>query len=151
MSVSKSLAEILFRWRHQKHNLRKSMSAQKSFAETPTGRSLAWLADAPLFIDGAQVAALYNAVVKPEYKEATVKVSLKNLKSLELTGEGGAEAQIGAASWLKTIFPFLDVSAKVSGKASAAGGFGKEEGTEVELHSIDTPQRQLVQLALHYM
>src|SRR5437867_13086965 len=103
MSGLKSLAESMFRWRHREHDLQKRTGAQKAFAETPIGRSLAWLADAPLFIDGTQVAALYNAVVKPEYKEATVKVSLKNLKSLELTGEGGAEAQIGAASWLKTI------------------------------------------------
>jgi hypothetical protein len=121
MSGLKSLAESMFRWRHREHDLQKRTGAQKAFAETPIGRSLAWLADAPLFIDGTQVAALYNAVVKPEYKEATVKVSLKNLKSLELTGEGGAEAQIGAASWLKTIFPFPRCQRKSIWKSECRG------------------------------
>jgi hypothetical protein len=126
------------------------MSQQISFSDSPIGQSLAWLADAPLFIDGPQVTALYNAVVKPEYETETIKVSLKSLKTAELTGEGSVEVEVGVASWLKTIFPFLDASAKAAGKLAATGGFEKEEANEVELHPIDTPQRQLVQLALHY-
>lgn len=127
------------------------MTQANSFAETPAGRSLAWLADAPLFIDGIQIAALYDAVAKPEYETATIKVNLKNIKSFEVTGEAGGEVEVSAASWLKTIFPFLDAKAKIEAKAGATGNFEKEKGSEIELHPIETPQRQLVQLALHYM
>jgi hypothetical protein len=127
------------------------MTGEDKPADVDTVRSLAWLADAPLFIDGQQVAALYDAVVKPEYKEASITLSLKNLKSIELTGKAGAEGEISAAAWLKTIFPFLDAKAKVSAEVGASGELEKEKGTTVELHPIDTPQRQLVQLALHYL
>jgi hypothetical protein len=64
------------------------MSEQLAFGETPEGQSLAWLAAAPMFIDGDQVTALYNAVVKPEYEHGTVTVSLKNLRSGKLEGQG---------------------------------------------------------------
>jgi hypothetical protein len=127
------------------------MNAEKTVVDADTVRSLAWLADAPLFIDGQQVAALYDAVVKPEYKEASVTLSLKNLKSIELTGKAGVEGEISAAAWLKTIFPFLDAKVKASAEAGATAQLEKEKGTTVELHPIDTPQRQLVQLALHYL
>jgi hypothetical protein len=36
------------------------MSEQLTFGETPEGRGLAWLADAPMFINGQQVTALYR-------------------------------------------------------------------------------------------
>jgi hypothetical protein len=76
---------------------------------------------------------------------------LKNLKNIEMTGKVGGEAKISAASWLKTIFPFLDAEAKVSAEAGVTRQNQREKGTTIELHSIDTPQRQLVQLALHYL
>lgn len=129
------------------------MSKQLTFGETPEGRSLAWLADAPMFIDGEQVTALYNAVAKPEYENGTITVSLKNLRSGKVEGEGALETQIGVASWVKvkTIFPFLDANVKGSVKATVGGELGKEEENQVELRPIETPQRQLVQLALHYL
>jgi hypothetical protein len=78
------------------------MSEQPKFCElTPAGRCLAWLADAPMFIDGEQVTALYNAVAKPEYESGTLKISLKKLSSGKIEGEGSVEAELGVASWLK--------------------------------------------------
>jgi hypothetical protein len=100
-----------------------------------------------MFIDGDQVTALYNAVAKPEYENGTITVSLKKLRSGKLEGEGTLEAQIGVASWLKSIFPFLDANLKGSAKAKVAGELGKEEESQFELRPIDTPQRQVVQLA----
>jgi hypothetical protein len=52
---------------------------------------------------------------------------------------------------LKRIFPFLDAKVKGGLKAAVGGERGKEEENEIELHPIETPQRQLVQLALHYL
>jgi hypothetical protein len=49
------------------------------------------------------------------------------------------------------IFPFLDAKVKGGLKAAVGGERGKEEENEIELHPIETPERQLVQLALHYL
>src|SRR5262249_28899686 len=49
------------------------MSTPDNFLETPGGQSLAWLADAPMFIDADQISAIYNAVARPEY--ATEKIT----------------------------------------------------------------------------
>ena len=130
------------------------MSEEKvkdSFLETPGGRSLAWLADAPMFIDGEQVSALYNAVAKPEHETGKITLSLKDKKQFQVEGKVSAEVEAGLAPWLKTIFPFLDAKGKVGGEVKAGGEMDKEKGSEIELLPIDTPQRQLVQLALHYL
>ena len=112
---------------------------------------LGWLADAPLFIDAPKVLAFYDAVVRPETKEKKITLSLKSLESQKTTTEGELGVEVSIAKWITTIFPFLD--AKVEGKlgASTERERGKEEGREVELEPIDSPQRQLVQLALHYV
>jgi len=114
-------------------------------------KNLAWLADAPLFIDQAQISALYDAVVRPEHKEGTTTVTLRNLDGFDFEGKAAGKIEVGLAPWLTKIFPFLE------GKATADIGGGvikkvsREEGSQIELHSIETPQRQLLQLALHYI
>jgi len=122
-----------------------------NFLATPGGRSLAWLADAPLFIDGDQVSALYNAVAKPEHETSKITLSLKNTKQFGLEGEAKVGAELGLAAWLKTVFPFLDAKATAEVGINAKAELEKEKGSEIELRPIDTPQRQLVQLALHYL
>jgi len=112
---------------------------------------LGWLADAPLFIDAPQVLAFYDAVVRPETEQKKITLSLKSLESQKTTTEGELTGEVSIAKWITTIFPFLDAS--VGGKvgASTESERGKEEGREVELQPISSPQRQLVQLALHYI
>jgi len=129
------------------------MSEITSYAETAVRRSLAWLADAPMFIDGAQIAALYDAVLKPEYTGSTIKLKLDESKAMEIGGKAGGEVatKIGFGEFLKAILPSAEVGAKVTAEVTASGKQQKSEGTEIELHPIDTPQRQIVQLALHYM
>lgn len=118
---------------------------------TPEERSLAWLADAPMFIDANQIAGLYNAVVKPEHE--TEKITLNVTKSQEtaLSGNVGVEGEIGVASWLVKLFPFIDAKAKVTGEGGIEHTRGRENSEEIELKPVNTRQRQLVQLALHYV
>jgi hypothetical protein len=112
---------------------------------------LGWLADAPLFIDAPQVLAFYDAVVRPETEQKKITLSLKSLESQKTTTEAELTGEVSIAKWITTIFPFLDAS--VGGKigGSTESERGKEEGREVELQPINSPQRQLVQLALHYI
>ncbi len=122
-----------------------------SFENTPEGRSLAWLADAPMFIDAPQIAGLYNAVVKPEHETEKITLSLKKSRETTLAAKGGVEGELGMSSWLVKIFPFIDAKAKVTGEGGVEQMVGREREEEIELRPVDTPQRQLVQLALHYV
>jgi hypothetical protein len=85
-----------------------------------------------------QVTALYNAVANPEYENGTVTVTLKRLRSGKVEGEGALEAEMGTASWLKRIFPFLDTNVKGSLKTKVGGKRGKnaELGQEYCLFSV---------------
>ncbi len=113
--------------------------------------SLVWLADAPLFIDAHQVAAFYDAIVKPERDQGTITLSTKTLTVHQEGLEVEVGAEVSAASIIKTWFPFLDakVTAKVAG--SSQDQDSNEKAETIEFHPISTPQRQLVQLAFHYV
>jgi len=129
--------------------MRQDMSAQPSPDATPV-LNLAWLADAPMFIDSDQVTALYNAVVKPEYQTDKVSLRLKDSDKFKLGAGLSAGAELGLADWLRTIFPFLGAKANVKAEGTASGERQKDKERSIELSPIDTPQRQLVQLSLHY-
>jgi hypothetical protein len=103
-----------------------------------------------MFIDAEQVTGLYNAVAKPEHQTEKITLNIEKLGSIEGKGKITVEGKVGLAKWIKTIFPFLDAEAKVGVDAEVAGKREKKEGSEIELRPIETPQRQLVQLALHY-
>jgi hypothetical protein len=104
-----------------------------------------------MFIDSDQVGALYNAVLKPEYHTEKISLGLKHALKFELKAGGGAEAKIGFVDWLKTILPFLGAEGKVEVKGEASGEREKEKESTLELSPIDSPQRQWVQLGLHYL
>lgn len=111
---------------------------------------LAWLADAPLFIDAEQVAAFYDAVVRPEAEQKKITLSLRALESEKTTLTGEANATISIAKWVTTIFPFLDATIEGKGAAAFEDQRSKETSRTIEFQPIKSPQRQLVQLAFHY-
>lgn len=98
---------------------------------------LLWLSDSPMFIDADQVAAFYDATIRPEFKEGAVELS----DSLTQATKIGGGLDVGSA------FPWVKASINASGERSRATGIGKK----VTLQPVDTAQRQLVHLALHYM
>jgi hypothetical protein len=114
-------------------------------------QGLSWLADAPLFIDKEQVEAFYDATVRPASKSGAVETTRSVAKTLEGTGEVGAEGTLGfGPGALLKLFPFLTAEAKLSGSASGTAGRTDESTYHAEYLPIDTPQRQLVRLAFHY-
>jgi len=111
---------------------------------------LAWLADAPLFIDGPQIEAFYDAVVRPEYEKKSITLSMSETDTVTTAIEGGVEVEMSASKWVRTVFPFLDANVKAGGKASREHGNATHKAETIELQPISNPHRQLVQLALHY-
>jgi hypothetical protein len=108
--------------------------------------SLAWLADAPLFLDSQQVTAFYDAVVLPETQEGKITLSTKSLESATTTSKDGKTVGLEIGGLLKFF--------SLKGAISTEKGFGSvssgEAGKTIELHPVSTPHRQLLHLALHY-
>jgi hypothetical protein len=110
---------------------------------------LSWLADAPLFIDREQVEAFYDAIARPETKSGSVQTTRTVVNDLQAKLGAGAEATAKFPKLLR-LFPFLDAEAKLSLSGEADAQHTDQSVKHSEYLPIDTPQRQLVRLALHY-
>lgn len=113
--------------------------------------TLAWLADAPLFIDGEQVGAFYDAVVRPEGRRGKTVISLERYEGQKTSIGGSVGAEISVSKLIRTLLPFLDIklTGQATGEYERSGS--NTRGETIELHPIETPQRQILQLALHYL
>ena len=116
--------------------------------QTSKEAALMWLKDAPLFIDTANLARVYDAVVRPVYKEdAPVTIKLTDAIKKELQGKLDGKATAGVAPWIDYI---LKMGVEVSASGQTTSGSTNTEETTITLYPISTPQRQLEQLAIWY-
>jgi hypothetical protein len=73
---------------------------------------LSWLADSPVFIDGQQVGAFYDAVVGPAFRTIELQVTASWAEQLEKSAAGHLNAGLSA------LFPWLKADAGLeAGKA----------------------------------
>jgi hypothetical protein len=105
--------------------------------------NLAWLADAPAFIDSPQVSAFYEAVVGPAFRAVELQVSTSRSEQHEKSASGHLNASLSA------LFPWWKFDA--GGEIRRAGIISKQDEQSVTLEPIQTAARQLVQLAVHYL
>lgn len=112
---------------------------------------LTWLADAPLFLDADQVTAFYDAIIRPEFESGVITLSRSEAEGKKSSFEGGVGAEVTLSALVKKIFPFLDAKASISGKGRREKSASETASDAIELREISTPQRQLIQLALHYV
>lgn len=115
---------------------------------------LVWLADAPLFIDADQVERFYDAVARPESREGTIRLQVTEENARRLSTKLGLEVGVKpgeVGSVLSTIFAFISPELKGKGEVDYGRDSKRGESTAIELHPISTPQRQLEQLAVHYL
>lgn len=106
-------------------------------------RWLPWLADAPMFIDGKQVADFYDAVLRPSFK--TVQLELAEQRLQQLQKSLGVEVGVHLPAW----FPWLKFD--VGGGASRQKTTSDTESQKITLEPIENASRQLVEIALHYL
>jgi hypothetical protein len=71
---------------------------------------LSWLADSPVFIDGQQVGAFYDAVVGPAFRTIELQVTAGRAEDMEKSGAGRLNAGLPA------LFPWLKVDAGVEAR-----------------------------------
>lgn len=104
---------------------------------------LSWLADAPVFIDGQQIGAFYDAVVGHRFRAVQLQLSAGQTEQLERSAGGSVNAGSSALfSWLK-----FDIGAEARRTRSQ----GRQKGQSVVLEPVESPSMRLVQLTLHYM
>jgi hypothetical protein len=104
---------------------------------------LSWLADSPMFIDGQQIGAFYDAVVGPAFKTVELQVSAGQTGQAQKTAGGSATVGLSA------LFPWLKAGAEV--EASRTTVRGQQARQSIVLQPVESAARQLVQLSLHYL
>jgi hypothetical protein len=104
---------------------------------------LGWLADAPMFIDGHQVGAFYDAVVRPVFRPVELQLTHERVRQLQESWGGKLDVTLTALfSWLK-----LGAGAETTATSST----DQHEAQSIVLQPVETPSRQLVELCLHYL
>ncbi|MGH3294907.1 MAG: hypothetical protein ACRDP7_24225 [Trebonia sp.] len=104
---------------------------------------LSWLADAPVFIDGQQIGAFYDAVVGREFSAVQLQLSAGQTEQLERSAEGSVNA--GSSP----LFPWLKIDA--AAQAGRTKSRGRQAGQSIVLEPVKSPSMRLVQLTLHYL
>lgn len=120
-----------------------------SKAELPD--ALVWLWDAPLFIDETQVGRFYDAIARPESKQGTTTITISKQDAQKIAGKLGIEAGISVGALGELLTKFVKPEFKASGEATVDAASQNVETKSIELYDISTPERQLVQLTLHYV
>jgi hypothetical protein len=104
---------------------------------------LAWLADVPLFIDRPRVASFYDAVFRPAARPVRLDISAGRMKQLEKTS--GLSLGVSLPAW----FPWLRLDA--GGQVGRDVTTSDQQQESISLEAVDNAERQLVELALHYL
>ncbi|QGJ71803.1 Hypothetical protein PBC10988_35120 [Planctomycetales bacterium 10988] len=127
------------------------MSDTQSTAKLPN--QLIWLADAPLFVDSHQIDCFFDAVVQPSSKVVKWLSSRDDGSKVALSakGKGGGKLDVSSALGpLGKFFPGLgEISAEIEG--SGRGDLTSNNHSATEYAPIQSPQRQLLGLTLHYL
>ncbi len=114
---------------------------------------LIWLADAPLFIDAIQVDCFFDAVVQPSSRVVKWLNSEQTKTDVEFSAKGKGGAKIDLSKSLGIFGNFFSGLGEVSAEVEAGGAGAASDQTQnsTEYAPIESPQRQLLGLTLHYL
>jgi hypothetical protein len=104
---------------------------------------LSWLADAPVFIDGQQIGAFYDAVVGREFKAVQLQLSADQAEQLERSAGGSVNA--GSSP----LFAWLKIGTEAEARRTKSRS--RQAGQSIVLEPVESPSMRLVQLTLHYL
>lgn len=111
---------------------------------------LKWLADAPLFIDEAQINALHDATLRPDSEQEYVELAVTEELLSKLNLSAGVKGELGLPTFLTTFIPGLTAKAKVSSEIKGGAESTTSDAKTIRLRAIHNPQRKLQELVLHY-
>jgi hypothetical protein len=104
---------------------------------------LSWLADAPVFIDGRQIGAFYDAVVGRKFKPVQLQLSADQTEQLERSAGGSVNAGSSA------LFGWLKIGAAVETRRTRSRS--RQASQSIVLEPVESSSMRLVQLTLHYL
>lgn len=104
---------------------------------------LSWLADAPVFIDGRQIGAFYDAVVGRKFKPVQLQLSAGQAGQLERSAGGSVNAGSSA------LFGWLKIGAGAETRRTRSRS--RQASQSIVLEPVESPSMRLVQLTLHYL
>jgi hypothetical protein len=117
-------------------------------------KQLFWVEDAPMFTDAVLIERCYDAVVSPEHKQGNIGLKINHQTIEALKSKFELEASVTTeklAPLLAPLFAFIKPTLKGSGAVEGNSQSTLAQESTIELEPISTPQRQLKQLALHYL
>lgn len=142
----------LGRWaRFKRFILGGGQTVNNASIDTELPDALLWLKDAPLFIDTDQVYRFYDAVVRPSKDEGETIITFSEQKVKQISGKLGLKGSLTIGELATLLSGFLKPTVEVSGEGGVSRGTTDQESESVVLYPIKTPQRQLEQLAVHYL
>jgi hypothetical protein len=92
--------------------------------------NLSWLADSPMFIDGQQIGAFYDAVVGPAFRTVELQITAGRTEQAQKTGGGSV------TGGLSSLFPWLKAEAQA--QASRTTVRGLQDGQNIVLQPVET-------------
>jgi hypothetical protein len=113
--------------------------------------TLVWLWDAPLFIDEQQIGRFYDAIARPETKLGKTTLTISAQQAQRINAKLGLSAGVTIGELGQLLTKFVKPEFKASGEGTFDSNSQSSESKSIELHEISTPERQLVQLTLHYL
>ncbi len=118
---------------------------------TQSPLDFAWLADAPLFIDAAQIERLYDAIVRPTSLEGATEFSVSASGETTLTAKGSAEGKLEFSGGFFQRIIGMKGEVKAGGEVGTASKTGTADNHKTQWLPIRTPQRQLERLLFTYL
>lgn len=127
------------------------MSSHKKETSIVKLEQLAWIADAPMFIDEFQIEQFFDAIVRPEFEHVGIDRLEATSDSEKIEAIISLDAEAKLPPWLTDLqfVPQLDLT------ASGGGGYEKVSGNSNEtvshLKPIWNAERQLEELTRQYL
>ncbi|MBO0803895.1 MAG: hypothetical protein J2P25_12575 [Nocardiopsaceae bacterium] len=107
------------------------MREGSGMAVSGTEPDLSWLADAPVFIDGRQIGAFYDAVVGREFRTVQVQLSAGQAEQLERSAGGSVNGGSSA------LFAWLRIDAGAEARRTRSRG--RQAGQSIALEPVESP------------
>lgn len=113
---------------------------------------IAWIADAPMFVDERHVERFFDAVVRPKFEHVDTSEQDAEDRFTSLKGNLGlkGEVKFELPDWLKPLKP-LSLGAEASGEIDGERRSEVKHSTVRQLKPIWTAERQLEELTRHYL
>lgn len=115
-------------------------------------KGLAWISDAPMFIDDCLIEKFFDAIVRPAYEHTSISEAKETSRSadIKLAAELAAKGSLKIPAWLPEWILPLNAELTATGTAQGSGNLSNSTSKLTQLKPIWNAERQLEELTRHY-